>query len=119
MLPRLVTFVLQVAITWYLTPVIKAALPTFSLRPYDILVDAVLFALVIVLVGFTCALTLKNVKKPGGGTLIASIVLGLVFAGLTLVPQIVQAIDGAVPALRTMHVVYPMAGALLGYYVKR
>ncbi len=119
MLPRLVLFVLQIACAWYLTPIIKAALPTFALRPYDILVDGALYALVITIVGFSGSLILKNVRTPSGRTLVASIVLGLVAAALTLVQPAMQAIDAALPALRTMHFVYPMLGALLGYYLKR
>lgn len=119
MLPRLVLLVLQIAIAWYATPVVKAALPTFNLRPYDILVDGVLYPLIIMIVGFSSSLILKNVRTPSVGTLIASVVLGLVFAGLTLVPPLIQALDTAVPALRTMHFVYPMLGALIGYYAKR
>jgi hypothetical protein len=122
MLPRLVLLLLQVAAGWYIAdwiavPIIRNV-PALA-RPYDIFVYAVVYALIIMVVGYSGSLVLKGVRTPSGGTLLLSLALALILAGLTLVPAVTQTVSGIVPALRTNLVLYPFAGALIGYYVKR
>ena len=119
MLPRIVLFGLQLLAAWYLAPAIKGLVPGLVARPHDIFVYAVLYALIIMIVGFAGSLVLKNVPTPSGLTLAVSLVLACALAGLTLVPAITQALEGAVPALRTNRNVYPLLGALIGYFIKR
>ena len=119
MLPRIVLFALQLLAAWYLVPAIKSALPALLTRPYDIFVYAVLYALVITVVGFVGSLILKDVRTPSAQTLVSSLVLALLLAGLTLVPAVTQASGGVVPALRANPHIYPLIGALAGYFARR
>ena len=119
MLPRIVLLIVQIAAAWFLADPIKAAAPTLVARPYDIFVYAVLYALIVFIVGFTGSLVLKNVRVPTTGTLIASVVLACLGAGLTLVEAIRASLDAAVPLLRSSHKIYALAGAVIGYLLKR
>ena len=122
MLPRLVLLALQLVAAWGLAdwfaqPIIRA-IPALG-RPNDVFVYAVVYALIITVVGFSGSLILKDVRTPGGGALVASLVLGLILAGLTLVPAVTQAVNGIVPSLRTNPYWYPFVGALAGYFLRR
>lgn len=119
MLPRIVLFVLQLAAAWFIAPVVKSALPALLARPYDLLIDAVIIALIVMIVGFAGSLILKEVPSPSGATLIAALLLALVLAGLATVPAIQQVVEGIVPALRNNRILYPLVGAFAGYYLKR
>jgi hypothetical protein len=115
LITRLILLIIQLAAAWYLAPIIKGFIPSFG--RYDIFVWAVLFALLVTIVGWTGSLVLKEINSPTGATLATSLVLALVLAGLTLVPQVKQAIVGVAPGLRD--IVWPLAGAVLGYFIKR
>ncbi|MEZ5856158.1 MAG: hypothetical protein R3D67_15935 [Hyphomicrobiaceae bacterium] len=119
MLPRIVLFLLQVAAAWFIADPIKSALGTLVARPYDIFIYAVIYALIVFLMGYAGALVLKNVRVPSLGTLVACLVLAALGAGLTLVDAIRVPLDSAVPLLSASHKVYALAGALIGYLIKR
>ncbi len=119
MLPRIVLFALQLLAAWYLVPVIKGALPVLVVGPFSILVDALLYGLIVVIVGYAGSRILKEVPSPTGVTFVVSLLLAFLLAGLTLVPQISLAIEGVVPVLARNRFLYPLVGALVGYYLKR
>lgn len=119
MLPRIVLLIIQIAAAWFLAEPIKSILPQVFGRQYDILIYAALYALIIMVVGFAGALVLKGVRVPTGATFVFSLVLACVMAGLTLIDPIRTAIDAVVPLLRANHKIYVLAGALIGYLVKR
>ncbi len=119
MLPRIVLFVLQLIAAWYLAPAIKGALPVLVARPNDIFIDAILYALIILIVGFVGSLILKGASTPSSGTFTICLLLALVLAGLTLVPQVTQIVETTVPALRGNRSLWPLLGAVVGYVLKR
>ena len=119
MLPRLVLLLVQIAAAWFLGPSIKAALPAILGTQYDNLLYALIYAVVIMLVGFAGSLVLKNVPVPSLGTFIASLVLALIFALATLFPQVTEPVGNAIPLLRGNARLYPFVGALIGYLLKR
>jgi hypothetical protein len=119
MLPRIVLLLVQIAAAWFLADPIKAALPALVARPYDIYVYAVIYALIIFLVGFAGSLILKNVRVPSTGTFIATVVLAFVGASLTLFETVRTTIEQALPLLRSNQKVYALLGALIGYLAKR
>lgn len=119
MLPRIVLLIIQIAAAWFLAEPIKAVLPQVLGRQYDIFVYALIYAVVIMVVGFAGALILKGVRVPTGATFTFSLVLALLLAGLTLIDPVRTAIDTAVPLLRANHKIYALAGALIGYILKR
>ena len=76
---------------------------------------AAIFAWVVWLVGFGGALVLKDVGQPTRSTLVVTQVGALIFAGLTLILDVMNSIDGVV---RAPAVVYPLAGAVIEYAIK-
>ncbi len=119
MLPRIVLLIIQIAAAWTLAGPIKAALPSLLGRQYDIFVYALLFAVIIMVVGFAGSLVLKNVRVPSVGTFIASLFLAVLLAAITLIPQIQQPIEQALPLLQSNRSLYPLIGAIVGYLLKR
>lgn len=114
MFGRLVLILLQLAIGWFAAPHIKQYIP--SLGQLDIFVLAAIFALVVWLVGFIGALVLKDVGQPTPSTLVVALVCAAIFAGLTLIPDVMRAINSVV---RIPVTAYPLIGAVIGYAVKR
>ena len=122
MLPRIVLLALQLLaawalVDWFALPLIRNV-PALA-RPYDVFAYAIVYSAIIMIVGYSGSLILKDVPKPSGATLIVTFVLALVLAGLTLVPAVTQIVNGIVPSLRTNLYVYPLVGALAGYYLRR
>ncbi|MDX2156932.1 MAG: hypothetical protein SFW09_10535 [Hyphomicrobiaceae bacterium] len=119
MLPRIVLLLIQIAAAWFLADPIKSVLPTLIARPYDIFVYAVLYTIIVFVIGFAGSLVLKNVRVPTTGTFIVALLLAFVGAGITLIEAIRVPIDTALPLLRSNHKVYALVGALIGYIIKR
>jgi hypothetical protein len=119
MLPRIVLLLVQAVAAWFLADPIKAALPTVLGRQHDIFVYALIFAVVITVVGFAGALVLKGLRVPSAGTFVASLVLAAILAAITLSSQINGPIQEALPLLRGNAKLYPLVGALVGYMLKR
>jgi hypothetical protein len=115
MLGRLVLILLQIAVGWFVGPLIVAKLPAFGQA--TIFITAVVFAILVWLTGFLGALVLKDVAQPTPATLTVAVVGALIGAGLTLVPQVTGFINDIVRGVPTL--AYPLAGAVLGYAVKR
>ncbi|HRD78031.1 MAG TPA: hypothetical protein PK264_19170 [Hyphomicrobiaceae bacterium] len=116
MLPRIILLLVQLAAGWSLAPHIVRFLP--KLGSLDIFVVAAVFAILVVMIGFIGSLVLKEVGPPSSQTMTTVLVVALVFAALTLVPQVVSAVSsvtkGQVPKLA-----YPLIGAVLGYFARR
>ncbi|MEZ5842311.1 MAG: hypothetical protein R3D27_01080 [Hyphomicrobiaceae bacterium] len=116
MLGRLILLLVQVAVGWTLAPVAARYLP--PLGQLRIFVYALIFAVIVWVVGIIGSLVLKDVAKPSPAALTFAIVGALIGAGLTLVPQVTTAVagvlKGGIPVL-----VWPLAGAVLGYALKR
>ena len=115
MLGRLVLILLQLAVGWFAGPMIMAKIPSFG--GLNIFIYAAVFAIVIWLVGILGALVLKDVAQPSPATLTIALIGGLIGAGLTMVPQITDAINGVIRGIPTR--AYPLIGAVIGYAVKR
>jgi hypothetical protein len=116
MLGRLILLLVQLAVGWFAAPHIIRYLPPFG-GGLDIFVYAVVFAILVTLVGFIGSLILQGVGTPGGGTLASSLIFALIFAGLTLLPPVTSFVAGVVPGVRTL--MYPLIGAVIGYIIKR
>jgi hypothetical protein len=120
MLPHLILIVLQLLGAVYVAPVIKSHIPTlgrYSGYDLDIFVWAILFAVVVFVIGFIGSIVLKGVRTPGAGALTLALVLALIIAALTLVPQVTRAAADA--GLRIAVLWWPLVGAMVGYFIKR
>jgi hypothetical protein len=115
MLARIILLLLQLAVGGFGAPYLGRYMP--SLGAIDIFVDAVLFALLVTIVGFVGSLVLQGVATPTARTLTSAVVVALIFAALTFVPPITNLVSGFVPGLRPD--IYPLIGAVLGYLIKR
>jgi hypothetical protein len=119
MLPRIVLLLIQIAAAWFLADPIKAALPALVGRQYDIFLYALIYAVIITIVGFVGALVLKGLRIPTAATFLVSLVLAAILSAITLVSQINGPIQEAIPLLRDNAKLYPLVGAVVGYLLKR
>lgn len=115
MLGRLLLLVLQLAICWFIGPEIFKKLP--QLGQLNIFVQAVVFAILVWVIGVVGAIVLKDVGTPSASTLTAALIGALIGAALTLVPDITKAVANVIKGVPLM--AYPLVGAVLGYAIKR
>lgn len=116
MLPRIILLALQILGGWYGALAIRSALP--ALRDFDIFVWAVLFAVLVYLIGFVGSLVLKGLKAPSSAAFVTCLVLALVLAAIAKwVPQVTTAVGNF--GIRVDDKVYPFVGALVGYFLRR
>lgn len=108
MLPRIVLILLQIACAWTLMPKIMNYIPVAG--DIRIFVIAIIFAVIVWLVGLLGAEILKDTARPSGKTLAAALVLALLGAALFYVPGLVQAIPYKINELYVS-----LGGAILGY----
>jgi uncharacterized membrane protein YeaQ/YmgE (transglycosylase-associated protein family) len=116
MLARLILLALQLAIAWFAGPEIVRYIP--SLGGLQLFVFAVVFAVVVWVVGLLLAQVLRDTPTPSSSTLVTSLVVALIGAALVLwlpafFPQLGRPM-GQLPALA-----YPLIGAVLGYHMRR
>jgi hypothetical protein len=116
MLGRLILLLLQLAIGWFAAPHVLRNLPKFG-ATVDIFVYAIIVALLVTVVGFVGSLVLQGVGTPTTGTLTSALVLALIFAGLTLLEPVTAFVSSVTPGVRRE--IYPLIGAVLGYFIKR
>lgn len=120
MLPHLILIVLQLLGAYFIAPVIKGYIPTvgrYSGYDLDIFIWAILFAVIVFVIGFVGSIVLKGVRTPGAGALTLALVLALIIAALTLVPQVTRVVADA--GVRTGTLWWPLIGAMVGYFIKR
>jgi hypothetical protein len=90
-----------------------AAIKYLSFDVLKVFIYAMLFALLTWLTGAVGARVLQGVAPPSQQALFASIIGGLIGAALLFVPQ-VRVLVPQLPELA-----WPVAGAVLGYHVRR
>jgi len=113
---RLILLLIQLAVGWvgtlFAIPYIAPYLS--NLGELKIFIYAILFAIIIFIISFIASAIMRDIRSPTSGTLTFSLILALIGAGVTLVPQAMQAIP-----LQFNPLVLPLIGAALGYFVKR
>jgi hypothetical protein len=117
MLPKIILTLLQIHVAYTYGPVLRALIPA-NLGTLNIVLLALVVAILVWIVGHLGALVLKDTPAPSNATLVAVVVLALVFAGLTLVPQVPAFVNGTL-RLAVPIVAYPVIGAALGYLLRR
>lgn len=116
MLPRLILLLLQVALGWLAGLEIAKRVP--PLGGLDIFVLGAIFAILVIMIGFIGSLVLKEVGAPSSATMTATLVVALIFAALTLVPQIVSWVGGITRGNIPTRA-WPLVGAVLGYLMRK
>ncbi len=116
LLSRLILLFAQAVIAWLATPVIVRYIP--GLGGLQLFVYAVVFAVLVWVVGLVLSQVLRGAGMPSSGTLVAALVLALI--GAAIVTWLPVFVPEARSAMRTIpDLAYPLIGALLGYHIKR
>lgn len=117
MLGRIVLLLLQLGVGYYTAPKVMAFIKV-DLGSLQIFVYALVVAIIVWLLGVVGNLVLKDVARPSPSTLAVAVVAALIFAALTLFPDITRSVSKVIPGgLRAD--LYPLIGAVIGYAVKR
>ena len=116
MLARLVLLALQLAVAWFAGPEIVRYIP--RLGGLQLFVYALVFAVLVWIVGLILAQVLRDTPTPSSTSLVTSVLVALIGAALILwLPGIFPDLGrpmGQLPALA-----YPLIGAVLGYHLRR
>ncbi|MGQ0456151.1 MAG: hypothetical protein ACT4OU_03705 [Hyphomicrobium sp.] len=114
MLGKIILLLLQIVAAWFLGQILYSNIPAPG--EFGIFLYAVLFAIIVYLTGVLGAQVLQGVGGPSGATLSAALVVALIAAAIVaFVPQLVAALPGNTISHRGL----VLAGALLGYWLKR
>ncbi len=111
MLGRLILILLQLAIGWFLTPMVLRYVPVGG--DVAFFVQGVAAAIIIWLVGVIGAQVLKDVGTPSGATLAWALIGGLVGAAI-----VVFKINAMIP-ISAPPLLWPLGLAVLGYALKK
>ncbi|MFN0218171.1 MAG: hypothetical protein ACKVP4_05055 [Hyphomicrobium sp.] len=114
MLGKIILFLLQIVVAWLVTPILVANIPVPG--EFNIFLYAVLFAIVVFLTGVLGGQVLREVGAPSSATLSAALIVALIFAAIVFfAPQFLAVLPGNTISHRG----FVLAGALLGYWLKR
>jgi hypothetical protein len=113
---RLILLALQLVIAWFAAPFIVRYIP--GLGQLQLFVYAVVFAVLVWVVGLVLSQVLRDLGMPSSSTLVAALVLALIGAALvTWLPVFVPDVRAGMRTIPDL--AYPLIGAVLGYHVKR
>ena len=115
MLARLILMLVQLAVGWYGAMEVLPHLP--RLGKLDIFLLAAIFAVIVWVLGLIAAVILKDISQPSGPTLLFAVGVAVLFAALTVVPDVKDAVTSVVGRIDSR--IYPLVGAVLGYAVHR
>ncbi len=112
MVGYLVLAALQTAAAWYGAPFLLKYIPVTG--DPKLFIHAAIFAGLVWATGVIGSFALKDVRMPSTAALASSLVFALICAGILFVPQIMKAIP-----FRFDRMFLPLAGAIVGYMVRR
>jgi hypothetical protein len=116
MLSKLILLALQAIVAWVAAPPIVRYIPGLGGLQY--FVYAVIFAVLVWVVGLVLSQVLREAGMPSSTTLVAALILAL--AGAAIITWLPAVMPDVRSALRTIpDLAYPLIGALLGYHLKR
>jgi hypothetical protein len=116
MISRLALIAVQLVVGWFAGQQVLPYLP--NLDRLNIFLAAVVFAVIVWVIGLVAGLALKDVATPSPQTLIFALASGVIFALITLVPEAEKAIVSVV-GHQVPHLLYPLIGTVVGYAVQR
>src|SRR5437762_11986534 len=116
MLSRLILLALQLIIAWFGAPVIVRYIP--GLGGLQLFVYALVFAVLVWVVGLVLSQVLRETGMPSSTTLVAALVVALLAAAIyTWLPMVVPDAKGVL--LNLQEKAYPLIGAVIGYHIRR
>ena len=116
MLPRLILLALQLILAWFAAPVIVRYIP--NMGRLELFVYAVVFAVLVWLVGVIGSQVLKGTAMPSSAALASAVVVALIAAAIyTWLPTLVP--DAKRVMLNLQEKAYPLIGAVIGYHIRR
>ena len=114
MLARIILLITQIVIAWFVAPLIRGSIAVPG--NLQIFVLAALFAVIVYLVGVLGSQVLKNVGMPSSATLVWSLALALLAAAAF---KYAPSSAFAWLPLNPKEYAVPLAGAIIGYILKR
>jgi small-conductance mechanosensitive channel len=116
MLSRLILLALQAIAAWFAADHVLRYLPRVGVS--DLYLRAVVFAVIVWLVGLVMSQVLRETAMPSSATLVAALVVALVAAAIYLwLPTLVPDAKRFMANLQAN--AYPLIGALIGYHIRR
>lgn len=116
MLSRLILLAVQLAVAWFAAPEIMRYIPRFG--DLQLFIYAVVFAVLVWLVGLVLSQVLRETGMPSSSTLVTCVIVGLIGAALIKwLPVLLPDIGRLLPRIDDR--LYPLIGAVLGYHIKR
>ena len=116
MLSRLILLAVQLIGAWFGAPYIVRYIP--GLGGLQLFVYAVVFAVLVWVIGLVLSQVLRETGMPSSATLVTCLIVALIGAALiTWLPGLVP--DLARPMRQIPTLAYPLIGAVLGYHIKR
>jgi hypothetical protein len=115
MLSRILLALVQLAVGWFAAPYIVSYVP--GLGSLVLFVYAVVFAVLVWIVGLVLSQVLKDTRMPSGTTLVSALVGALIGAFvIILLPAIAP--DFLILLPKVPGQAYPLLGAILGYLAR-
>jgi EamA domain-containing membrane protein RarD len=112
---RIVLALVQAAVGWFVAPYVVAYLPRLGVL--NLFVYAVVFAVLVWVVGLVLSRALKNTRTPSRETFVGSLVGALIgAAAITFVVAVVPGLLVLMPGIPAR--AYPLLGAVLGYLAR-
>lgn len=116
MLSRLILLAVQLIVAWIGAPYIMRYIP--GLGALQIFVYAIVFAVLVWLVGLVLSQVLRETGMPHSSTLVTCMIVALIGAALiTWLPVLLPDIGRTMRQIPTL--AYPLIGAVLGYHIRR
>jgi hypothetical protein len=115
MLGYLILLAVQIIAAWFGEPQVTRLLPGNFGPVVNDCIEAAVYAVIVWIVGVVASLVLKDVAQPGPSTLVSALVGALIGVAIVyLLPQFGVRLPGGIN-----EEFIPLAGAVLGYFVRR
>jgi len=114
MLGRLLLIIVQLVVGWYAGLELLKYLP--NVGDLNLFLIAGLFAFLVWAIGLLAAAVLKDVSQPGPSSLLFAFAAAMLFAVLTLFPEVTTAVASVARGIEFR--MYPLVGAVIGYAIQ-
>jgi hypothetical protein len=116
MLGYIILVIVQFAAAFVGGPQLAGRIPGLDSGNVRVFVQAVIYALIVWVVGVVASILLKDVRMPGSATLTTALIGAIIGATILSIPQALNALYSVVHFPQAY---LPIFGAILGYLVRR